>query len=522
MKFSLLGLGCLFCATTLFAKLELPQIFSDNMVLQSRTEVLVWGKAAAHANICLEFAGQKQSCAADAKGDWRINLSPLQKSFKPAQMRILENGSEAALIENILVGEVWICGGQSNMAFPLKNSDGGGAAAKSLKGGNLRAFMQPSRVGAQTPQFKSPQGASWIIVTPENAGNLSAAAFYFAKTILSRIETPVGLVHTATGGAKMVCWIPNKDIAGVAAFEADLKKLEDLRANYDYEAALAKWKKDVAYYKEKVAKAKAEGQTPPATPWFINIAPVPESPLTISATPSFLYNAKIAPLAGFAARGVIWYQGEADAALPPADFQAMFARVIKSWRELWNDDDLPFYFAQLPSYEMANWENARLAQSAVAASVKNTHMAVHFDTGEKSDIHPHEKLPIGERLGNLALKYEYGAQDLKPDSAEALSASFDGSNAAVSVNTHGKKLSFKGEARGFEVLTKSGWQPAAIKLEVDDKIIISSKNGAEILGLRYAWKAWAKPDVCVFDCCGLPMRAFLFKKAARNQAASNP
>jgi len=501
------GAAAFLCAAiTANADIIMPKIFSDGMVLQEGKPVKIWGKADKGAKVDVEFAGQKKSTAASSEGAWDLDLEPLATSKKPQEMRIFENGADAKKIGDVLIGEVWISGGQSNMYFTVDRCDTFEDAEKSANYPLIRIFSQSQSANAPTPQFDLTGDLKWQSVTPQNVGTFSAAAFYFAESLFKKLDRPIGIVESACGGSAMVAWIKKEDAKGVPDFDKKIAIFEKELSTYNYAAALKKWEALDKANKQKAAELKKEGKP------FKGIAPArpnQNSPLPVKATPQMLYNAKIAPLQGYAARGFIWYQGESDSRTEGDGFSQMFARLIQSWRKYWGDDSMPFYFAQLSSYDTsADFPNARAQQHKTLSLAPHTGMAVTFDYGLKENVHPTRKRPVGLRLANLALKEVYGFSDLKPYSPEAASFKYADASAEVALNLKGGAISAKGDLRGFEVLQGDKWTPAFAKIE-NSVLTVSSANGAKIDGVRYLWKSWAEPDVCLYGQNDLPLLPFL-------------
>lgn len=503
-------------AVSLCADVKMPRIFSNGMVLQRGEPVNVWGTSAPNAKIEVSFAGAKTAATAGADGSWSLKLPLMDASQECRNMVVSENGVPQKNFSDVLVGEVWIVGGQSNMAFPLKKITG----AKEIMANANNAFVRYFNQGG-TPQMRSMdgmgknpetdtvKGSGWLVCSPKNAEySFAAVPYIFARDIAKKLNIPVGIVYTAVPGTRMVSWIPrgdfenNPDFAGEkAAFEARLKK-------YDAKAAVAKFEDDVRTYPARVERAKKEGKRPPEA-WTVSetLRPWSDSP-DKWATPCMLYNIRINPIKKFTARGIFWYQGESDSG-DGAKFGALFEGFVKVWRREFGKPDMPFVFVQLPSYNSKNWREVRLAQQAVADKLSNMFMAATIDTGEADDVHPKDKLAVGERSAALALANVYRLSGVRSAAPSVKGVHFEGNSATVDFKTEGRLVAC-GKLGGFEVKSGGKWLPAEAKLRGNAVVVSAADKSAKVDGVRYLHKDWAKPDVSLFDDAGLP--AFPFSK----------
>ncbi len=512
MKKSLTLLTLIFASSLLLAKIETPRIFSDNMVLQSGEPVKIWGKASPKSNVEIKFSGQSKSAKADDKGFWTIYLDALKPSKEPMQMQILEEADDSFKISNILVGEVWITGGQSNMAFALKNST---TFKEALSADNsmIRTFIQAGQL-VKEPQWDTDKHARWIILDKENMGSLNAVAFYFSRELVAKLNTPVAFVQTPVGGSSMCAWLAPQDLKGVSGFEENIKYFEEENKNYDpqkaqkiYEKKLEEWK---ANKKAALAAKKKFDERAPEAPNSLGYG------VKIQKSPSLLYYARVAPIAGYTAKGFVWYQGEADAnSTDETKFKDKFERLVTSWRKYWGKADMPFIFAQLPSFGSGrtDWPSARWGQYLATKSLKNLYGAVLIDLGEEKDIHPKNKLDVGKRFANLAFKEVYGLKDIYPYSSVPKSFEYESSKVKITFETYTRNLVCDGEITGFEVLSGNDWKSAKAKLTAPNQIEVESPNASDqISGVRYLWKNWAQPEVKLFNVDKLPAMPFTNRK----------
>lgn len=485
------------------ASITLPRIFSNNMVMQAQEPAKIWGKAEANAAVEIKIDSQSFATKANSDGAWSIVIAPQKAEQRPKEIRFFENSKESKVLKNVLFGEVWISGGQSNMEFKLRDSIGGKEACHSGDFPNIRFFRQGS-VPKSSVQSDSPSGAAWYVCNPKNSWAFSAVSFYFARDLYENLNVPIGIVETAFSGSYMIAWLARQDLKGISAFEKPLEKFERDNANYDYQKESQAYKEKLEIYKkaiEGLSRQEVEKIKKPTPP------PIALGTKT-AALPSMFYNSKIAPIAGFCARGFIWYQGESDAIANPEAFAEKFERLINSWRKYWGKSDMPFYFVQLPSIDRKAWVDCRAAQDKVAKKLKNVEMAVALDTGDIKDVHPKEKLSVGKRLARLALINIYGRKNLA-NFPRLAGVRFNGNSAEISIECKNSKLKIREPLRGFEVLVGGTWIEPKAALSGGK---INLKSEGEIEAVRYLWKNWALPDVCIFNSEDMPLAPFLKNK----------
>ncbi len=516
MKKLFLLISTLLLSVSLNAEVILPSIFSKNMVLQQGQKVKIWGKATPKSHVEIIFAGQRKAANVGEDGKWVAYLDSLEKNKTPQVLSVLENGKEVHAITNVLVGEVWVTGGQSNMEMSAGecSKQGFDDVLAKIDHTLFRSFQQDRFPHSATPLDTNKDG-KWIIIGSVGSGGISAVSFFFGEELVRRLDSPVGVIQTAVGGTAMRSWLPMGAMEGNPAFASQLEDYKKRLAAYDYNKAYAEWQKAKADWEAKIEELKAAGKPLPNTPTGISRAPYPESPDTFRY-PSGLYNAKVAPLAGFAAKGFLWYQGESDSSNP--NFQQMFETIVDTWRKEWNSPEMPFLFVQLTSYDVKSnaWVNARRFQEAVTKSRKNVEMAVTIDLGEETEIHPKDKMQVAERLTLLALSNVYKVSKISPYGAFFKSVKFDKNSATLTFDTFGKTLTAKNEITGFEVLLEgSNWVGASAKLKGNEIVVTAPKDG-KISGVRYLWLNWAKPLASVFvkaegakpPCPDLPLAPF--------------
>lgn len=378
------------------ADLWLPAIFSDHMVLQRDLPLPLWGSAPAGQMVTASIAGKSASSAADEDGKWRIELPPLPAG---GPFKLDVSAGISLSYSDVLVGEVWLCAGQSNMDFTLASTAKRSYAGVANSADEIAAANHP-QLRMFTAEWTMHEAAQrdvvgeWSVCTPESAGDFSAVAYYFGLSIQEKLAVPVGLVNCSYGASTIEAWIRQESLAAHPQFKGLLDEFSKKRLVF----------RDNPRISLEHAKALAE--------WTRRRAPRNPDPVQDQHNPFVLHNGMIAPIAPYGLRGAIWYQGESNLntrGLYPDLQQALIA----DWRALWNSPALPFYYVQLAAYKAPSAEPSdgqlpemREAQ-AKALAIPNTGMAVTLDIGEEKDIHPRNKRDVGQRLARLALNGTY-------------------------------------------------------------------------------------------------------------------
>ena len=500
----------------------MPKIFSDNMVLQRGEQVRVWGKASPDADVRVEFAGKNVSAKTDKDGKWSLFLPPLETSAQPREMLVFENGAVSKKIGGILVGEVWITGGQSNMQFTLKGSDDAHVAIPRANYPNLRYFRMSLGAMSETPQSDFP-GGKWELTSPENVGSQSAVGFYFGEKLLKDLGVPVGLINTSMGGTLMACWTPAEYIDRVPYLKDYYSNYLKASKKYVESGGYAKkqeaYKKNLAEYEAACKKAEAEKKPKPPYDWNKLSVPLDYTPYRNHEVPIRHWNAKVAPMAGIAARGVVWYQGEQESGYGSGNpkaveaFGDLYENMVGAWREKWGDKKLWFLCAELPSFGGGKlWAELRAQQLAAAEKLKFSGIANTIDLGDKKDVHPRDKTLVGVRLAKIAEKEVYGKKSVAAIAPIFKSAEFSEGGALVKFKKFDGKLSGIGEPRGFELKIGGKWVGAKPEIR-RGAVFAASPDGKSVPeGVRYLWKPWAKPDAWLYSTADLPAFPFEFEK----------
>lgn len=493
--------------TNLAASLVLAaaSLFGHNMVLQREIPVPVWGTAAPGEEVTVSVAGQQAKAVADASGKWTVRLAPL--SATGPYILEIKAKSDSLQFTNVLVGEVWIGSGQSNMEMAMGRILDSTNEIAAANFPSIRLFTVPHKVAGE-PQTEV-KGA-WSPCTPSSVGPFSAVAYFFGRQLHRELGVPVGLIHSSWSGTPAEAWTPTPALKAVPDFQPIFGLWDKVLAEYPerkkkYDEDLPRLKKE---WEAAVEKAKAEGKPPP------RLAQPPQGP-EFPCRPAGLFNGMVQPLVPFAFRGVIWYQGENNASRAE-QYRTLFPAMIRAWREAWGQGDFPFYFVQIANYMApkpepadSTWAELREAQ-AMTLALPNTAMATAIDIGEEKNIHPKNKQELGRRLALTALARIYGKKDLVDSVPTYKSMATEGATIRISFDNLGGGLATRDGAfpKGFAVAgedKKFAWADAKIE---GNTIVLSSAAVPKPVAARYAWAD--NPDTAnVVNKAGLP--AFPFR-----------
>lgn len=446
-----------------WAKVTLPKIFASGMVMQQQTEANIWGEAKSNATIKITTSWNKKtiSVKSDNDGKWKTKLTTPAAG---GPYSICFNDGEKTELNNILIGELWICSGQSNMEMPMKgfkNQPVENAVEDILHSGdNMMRLFTVKRTSLYAPA--NDVTGTWKEASPESVSEFSATAFYFGKELRRMLNVPVGLIVTSWGGSSCEAWM-NRD-----------------------------WLKA-----------------------FPQIE-LPQSQETIKSknrTATVLYNGMLKPLIGITMRGVIWYQGEENVSRS-GYYAELFSRMIKGWREEWQEGDFPFYFCQIAPYDysLIKWQQYNSAflreqQQKAELMNKNVGMACLMDAGLEYGIHPRKKQLAGMRLALLALNKTYGIKGITSESAYYKDVEFKNDTAVVTFERANMWLYGKNGLKSDLVEVAGSDQvfhPAKAWIE-RSKLYVKSDEVKEPVAVRYAFKDWADGDLF---CDGLPISSF--------------
>lgn len=482
------------------AELKLAALFSDHMVLQRDQDVPVWGWADPGEKISVEFGDQKKTATADADGKWMIKLAPLAASAKRRTLAVRgEKPNRKAEAADVLVGEVWLGSGQSNMAMTVSRARDFEAEKAAAKLPLIRMFRESSGA-AKTPQADGK--GQWSVCSPESVGAFSATLYFFGREIYRELDVPVGLINSSVGGTPIESWIAAEAQARTPELKADWEAQVKVRAAFDEERAKAQYEKALARWRDQAAKAKAAGKPAPRRP----IDPLAQR--ARRGGPGGLFYGKIAPLIPYAIRGVLWYQGEANSRPGKALlYQYQLPLLVTDWRTRWGQE-LPFACVQLPNFERLGegWMQVREGMLKTLRLPK-TGMAITIDIGDPKDIHPQNKQDVGRRLALWALGDVYGKQVAATSGPLPAGHEARGDEIVVSFSHAEGGLQAKdGELKGFVIAGEDRqWKPAKARIE-GKQVIVSSPEVKDPRAVRYAWAA--NPDANLVNAQGLPASPF--------------
>ncbi len=499
-RFVCLLFVCLFAQSETFiawADVTLPAIFGDHMVLQRNQENRVWGWAEPGEEVSVSVADQTHTSKADDTGRWEVKLDKLPAGG-PHEMKI--TGKNTRTISDILVGEVWLCSGQSNMEWPVSTAYDGDLENLVADNPRIRLITLP-HVGTQEPQ-KDFQG-QWQIASPESVKDFSAVGYYFGKQLGDTLDVPIGLIDNSWGGSACEAWVERDLLANDERFKKLHEYWTQFESSYKYEDALAEYEKQFKIWEAGDKKSPA--------PWR------PENQMTSRNRPANLYNGMLHPLLGYGLRGVLWYQGETNAGRS-YQYRELFPFMIQSWRDAWQIGDFPFYWVQLADFmressepRESGWAELREAQTMTLDKLPNVGQAVIIDLGEADDIHPRNKRDVALRLARLALARDYGIA-LPYQSPRYKTMKADGKKVVVTfdVGDHpeGQLKAFDiGDLLGFTIASEDRkFVPAQAKIVGRDQVEVWSDAIAEPVAVRYAW---ADNPVCnLRNQAGLPAAPF--------------
>ncbi|MEI6075078.1 MAG: sialate O-acetylesterase [Verrucomicrobiota bacterium] len=496
-KIALLITFSLLLASALRAELKMPAIFGDHMVLQQKQPNPIWGWDTPGTEVTVSFAGQTLSTKAGSDGKWTVKLAPLPANATPQTLTIV--GSIRREIRDVLVGEVWLCSGQSNMGFKLEKDWNGDLEAAAAKFSGLRLISVPN-VGTQ--DLQSDFKGEWKISTPETALKFSAVGFLYGRYLHEILNVPVGLIDNAWGGSAAEAWVRRSALENDPRFKQLIAAAVQREAELLPDQGMAELDRLLAQWRAVCIKA---GTTNP--PWQ------PQNYLTGNQRTGNLFAGVLHPIVGFGLKGVIWYQGESNAGRA-YECASLFPFMIVQWRKEWAQGEFPFYWVQLANFSAqaatpmdSAWAELREAQTKTL-QLTNTGQAVIIDLGEGKDIHPRNKHDVAARLVRWALVKDYGMK-LPFRSPEFQNLTINSNKAIVTIDCFGSKLRPFGveEAKGFAVCgADKVWHWATGKIVGGNKVEVWSDAVASPSAVRYAW---CDNPVCnLYSNDGLPVTPF--------------
>jgi sialate O-acetylesterase len=482
-------------------------IFTDNMILQRDEPVRIWGTAEPNEEVTVRFAGQEKVAVTDSSNHWKITLDPMPASSQPRKMTILSDSNTPILqYSNLLVGEVWLAGGQSNMATKMEHySRTTRPDMEAAQDALLRMVTIPPKAFDGPATGENPV---WKQTNPQTVRGFSATAYYFARDLREVLDVPVGIIVCAVGGTPAESWMSRETLSSDPQMNRVLENYEKIfRLKFPTDDAYThymeeEYPRQIREYQDK----NKQGIKPNPKPSF---AMGPRN----AQRPCGLYEGMLTQAIPCTIRGVIWYQGENNAnTLAGWHYRQVFTALINQWRSDFRNPELPFLFAQLATYGLPQdlgpyWAELRESQRLVELDVPHTGMAVLVDGGEQKDIHPHSKPKIGRRLALLARNMVYGEKDLICRGPRLDKKKSHRGNIELSFSDVGSGLVLKPEpVSAFEICGADGaFVPARAELN-GNTITLSSPEITSPCDVRYGWKKWFAPTLYNQD--GLPASPF--------------
>ncbi|MDP9175062.1 MAG: sialate O-acetylesterase [Planctomycetota bacterium] len=474
--------------------------FTDHMVLQQGMSVPVWGTAAPGETVTVNFDKQHQATKADADGKWMVHLADLSAGG-PFEMTIA--GSNTVRLTDVLVGEVWLCSGQSNMDFTVARTPkyyfaGTNNEAEEVAAANYPNIRMFSGHWQRAYEPQSRVDGVWKICTPENVREFSAIGYFFARDLQKKLNVPVGIVTETFGASTAESWVSRQALEAVPELKAMLDPFDAVAKNYPAEErkkaleAHRLWEEQIAKSTDIVNRLRE---------------PPNRDPANNQHNPTVMYNGMIAPIIPYAIKGVLWYQGESinGGAKGVKLYPLVQATLIKDWRQRWGEGDFPFYIVQLAALKSGNSPAVRQAQATVL-SLPNTGMAVTIDIGDAKNVHPKDKQDVGDRLTRIALARAYG-EKIEYSGPMYDSMKVEGNVIRIRF-THAEGLTAKGgDLKTFVIAGSDGkFVPAEAKID-GDSVLVGSSAVAQPVAVRYAWENY--PLGCnLYNSDGLPAAPF--------------
>lgn len=518
-KKTMILIACLMAVGSMRGDVTLPRIFGNDMVLQREMPVKIWGWADPGEHVTLSFAGQKKTTQADENGDWTVTLDAMKTLKTPSTMTI--NGKNELVFKNILVGEVWLCSGQSNMDWPLGRSMNAKEEIAAADYPEIRHIKFPP-VNDASP--RRDVQARWKTCSPKTAGRFSGVAYFFARELFKKLDVPIGLINSSWGGTKIEPWLCVEGIREVP----ELKEMREKVDSWDTRTPLGKKRQteymtNVEQWVEATKQAMKKGEKAPLPPKPI----MPCDMFYRCVEPTIIFNGMIAPIVGYAIRGAIWYQGEANYGDKGLAYLHKKKALIEGWREIWGQGDFPFYFTQLANFLPDKkqprggdgYSRIRDIQRQCLA-IPHTGMAVAIDIGEGGNVHPGNKRDVGDRLARWALADAYGKK-IVPSGPLYKRHVVEGDKVRVFFDYVGDGL-MVGEKNGLEPVKEveggtlrrfaiagadNAWYWANAVID-GDTVVLSSEKVSKPTSISYAHST--NPIGCnLYNKNGLPASPFL-------------
>jgi sialate O-acetylesterase len=491
------------------AEIRLPKIFGSHMVIQQDKPIVVWGWDQPGQDVTANIGANSAKATTTKDGEWKIVLPAMKAGGAAVTLSV--TGSTGVNFDDVLVGEVWICSGQSNMEFGVGNVNNAKAEIAAADYPQIR-LMKVDKSWKPSPQ--QDMNGEWKLCTPESIvqggwNGFSAVGYFFGRNLYKQLNVPIGLIDATWGGTRIESWTPPQGFAEVPALKSEYEKLQmQVPGSPEHDQQLNTAIDAIAAWAADAKKAVADRTLP---------SPMPTVPAGLMGpdnvqAPTALFNGMIHPLCPFAIRGAIWYQGESNES-EGALYTDRMKALIGGWRTIWGEGDFPFYFVQIAPYNYGArrqdlprfWE----AQAAAEKQIPNTGMIVVNDIGNPSDIHPKNKQEVGRRLAIRALTDTYGKTDLLSRSPTFESMAAEGSALRVKFDNTGTGLKSRDgkPINWFEIADADEGGFVKADAKVDGASVLLSADGVKNpVAVRFAWDMLAEPNLV--NSAGLPASAF--------------
>ena len=504
MKKTLLSILAFATTSLVYATVKPNTLFSNNGVLQQGVAVPVWGTANNNESVTVQFAGQTLTTTA-TNGKWMVTLQPLKASNTPATMVI--TGENTVTINNLLVGEVWLCSGQSNMGFPVRSVRAlppYASVTEVMRDAQnyplLRQYTIPLIKSVTRPAIKDDANGKWLTCDSINVKNFSAVAYFFARELQRKLQVPVGIINSSYGGTAIENWISKETLES-------FPELNSLFTNYqkalsDFPKKLEDYQKNEKYLLEAYSRDSAD-----ARQYNREMPRKPSPPMSPAERggPTGLWNTMVYPLIPYAIKGCVWYQGEANAGRG-LQYRTLLPALINSWRFAWHNADIPFIIIQIPG-----WKNhapeLREAQWLTTQKVKNSSMVVITDCDDTVDVHPGNKEPVGIRAALQAKALVYGEKKTEYMGPVYESMKVDGNKVILTFSHCNGGLEAKGgELKDFTIASSDKkFVPAKAVIE-KNKVVLTAEGIDKPVAVRLGWRLC--PQVNLYNKDGLLASSF--------------
>ncbi|QDU88591.1 hypothetical protein Pla175_19710 [Pirellulimonas nuda] len=482
--------------------LWLSDLFSDHAVLQRDQPIRVWGRCQPGGKVELSLADEKATATADESGKWQAELAA-RPAGGPYTLKVA-SGDEEVVAQDVLIGDVWVCSGQSNMQWRLDQSRDAELAIAAADEPMLR-LMRIDTIGSQDPTEQI--DTQWRVSSPKEAGSFSGVGYFFGRQLQEALGVPIGLIDNSWGGSACEAWVPPAALADEAMYGPLRKRWSEIEANSDEASLRRDYAEKLTQWREQREKALAEGRSAPGRPWI-------NAPLFGNQRPGNLFAARVEPIRDFPITGVIWYQGESNAGRA-YQYRELFPTMIGAWRDAWGQADLPFYWVQLadfkpekPAPAPSDWAELREAQTMTLDRLENVGQALAIDLGEANDIHPKNKQSVASRLARLALADVYGSK-MPARSPRLEECEFADDAAQLTLtDCEGGLRTFDGvPPQGFAIAgSDQQFHWADAKITGKNTVRLSSAEVREPVAVRYAWAD--NPRVNLYNSAWLPVTPF--------------